>query len=334
MHQRGGLMKRANLLRENERGISEVVATLLVLVITVTLFSSIFAWINAMPPPMSKTYTEFSAKLETAYVAGNYSFYVNITHAGGEILYAQATAIIINLENFSQSFTLRLSDGDKDGTLTDGKWEPGEVWRWNSTPIYPDTSTVIVQIIDKVKNLLVWSSILYPQITDVPPAIFERGTTPDPVSTGTSFKVWAVVKDDDLNFDSVYVNLSALGIATPVKMNQTFGWRFETSNITCNAQAGKYLALINATDTKGHVSTATLSITVSAVAQEEAQPPKLIVERILLSNFSPTRGDTVTITAIIKNLNAMPAVSSNVSFWDYIPLTDTWSYIGWVNVSV
>ncbi|MEM4293829.1 MAG: CARDB domain-containing protein, partial [Thermoplasmata archaeon] len=327
-------MKRANLLRENERGISEVVATLLVLVITVTLFSSIFAWINAMPPPMSKTYTEFSAKLETAYVAGNYSFYVNITHAGGEILYAQATAIIINLENFSQSFTLRLSDGDKDGTLTDGKWEPGEVWRWNSTPIYPDTSTVIVQIIDKVKNLLVWSSILYPQITDVPPAIFERGTTPDPVSTGTSFKVWAVVKDDDLNFDSVYVNLSALGIATPVKMNQTFGWRFETSNITCNAQAGKYLALINATDTKGHVSTATLSITVSAVAQEEAQPPKLIVERILLSNFSPTRGDTVTITAIIKNLNSMPAVSSNVSFWDYIPLTDTWSYIGWVNVSV
>ncbi|MCX8174311.1 MAG: VWA domain-containing protein, partial [Thermoplasmata archaeon] len=321
-------------LRENESGISEVVATLLVLVITVALFSSIFAWINALPPPMSKTYTEFSAKLDAVYAGGNYTFYVNITHAGGEPLYASATTILISIENFSQTFTLSLNDGNKDGTLTDGVWQPGEVWRWNSTPTYNATSTVIVQIIDRVKNLLVWSNILYPQATQIPPAILERGITPDPVGVGGKFKVWAIVKDEDLNFDSVYVNLSAIGISVPVKMNYTFGWRFETSNITCNAQAGRYLALINATDTKGQASTATLSITVTAVTQDDAQPPRLIVERILLTNFSPTRGDTITITAIIKNLNSMPAISSNVSFWDYIPLTDTWKYIGWVNVSV
>ncbi|MGB9636560.1 MAG: CARDB domain-containing protein, partial [Thermoplasmata archaeon] len=316
-------------LRHSSRGVSEVIATLLILAITVTLFSSIFAWIQMMPPPTVKRYTELSAKLDVVFDGSYYSFYVNITHVGGDTLYASSTSIIIAPEKFTQRYQLKLSDGG----IADN-WEAGEVWSWHTPSIFDSTSSVVVQIIDTVKNLLVWSSVLYPKETNTPPAILERGVLPDPVSVGGQFKVWAIVKDEDLNFNSVYVNLTSIGITTPVKMDQTFGWRFETQNITCNAQSGKYLAIINATDNLGHVSNATLYINVALTVQNETLPPRLIVERILLSNASPTRGDTVAITAVIKNLNAMPAVSSNVSFWDYLPLTNSWIYLGWINVSV
>ncbi|MGC8716329.1 MAG: type IV pilin, partial [Thermoplasmata archaeon] len=40
-------------LRKKEKGISEVIGTILILAITVVLFSSIFYYVAVMPPPKS-----------------------------------------------------------------------------------------------------------------------------------------------------------------------------------------------------------------------------------------------------------------------------------------
>ncbi|MVT12704.1 MAG: type IV pilin, partial [Euryarchaeota archaeon] len=46
---------------KREKGVSEVIGTLLILTITVVLFSSVFYYVATMPPPQSRVYASFQA---------------------------------------------------------------------------------------------------------------------------------------------------------------------------------------------------------------------------------------------------------------------------------
>ena len=58
-------MKKINTVRK-EKGVSEVVGNLLILSITVMLFSSIYIFVNNMPQPNPQTYGEFTVKFINA----------------------------------------------------------------------------------------------------------------------------------------------------------------------------------------------------------------------------------------------------------------------------
>ena len=49
--------------RAGRRGVSDVVATILLLALTVTLFASIFAFVTQFPPPPSQNNNQFQASL-------------------------------------------------------------------------------------------------------------------------------------------------------------------------------------------------------------------------------------------------------------------------------
>ncbi|MGB9636754.1 MAG: CARDB domain-containing protein, partial [Thermoplasmata archaeon] len=322
--------KNVRMWKRARKGVSEVIATLLILGITVTLFSTIFVWIQTLPPPEGKRNVEIIGELgigdESIGNVPSYRYYINLTHKGGEPLSKDMITIVITLTDTLPPAVFIRNVSDSLVNLGDF-WEPGEVWRWKTPTTHSVISNVTVQVIDNVKNLIVWQGVLPGKDINAPPQILERGTEPEIVETGKSFKVWVIVKDSDLNYDSVYIDLWKLDnttFKTPIKMNHTGGWKFMTDNLSLSPSVlpGKYTGIINATDNKSHKSIA--QITINVITGEGL--PLLVVDRIILSNHSPTRGDNVTITAVIKNMKARAAESSNITFRDYFDGREIWNY--------
>ncbi|MGB9637166.1 MAG: type IV pilin N-terminal domain-containing protein, partial [Thermoplasmata archaeon] len=98
MKEKGNSSERGKRIpfRSNRSGISEVIAQILILAITVTLFSTIFMWVQAMPPPQSAPKTELKASLEIKG-AGPFTYYINMTHLKGEPLFNHSTKIYITV---------------------------------------------------------------------------------------------------------------------------------------------------------------------------------------------------------------------------------------------
>ncbi|MGC9059798.1 MAG: CARDB domain-containing protein, partial [Thermoplasmata archaeon] len=330
MKEKGNSSERGKRIpfRSNRSGISEVIAQILILAITVTLFSTIFMWVQAMPPPQSAPKTELKASLEIKG-AGPFTYYINMTHLNGEPLFNHSTKIYITVISDNSVYTLNITDGIAKNTL-----EPGDVWSWSVSKTF--VSDVTITIVNTVKNLIVWQCRLTGEIPDEPPEITERGSTPDPIIIEKEFRIWVVVKDIDLDYDSVYVNLSSVDsvrFPVPIKMKHTIGWKFETGNLSMNEnmEPGRFIVKVWAVDMKGHNSSALMYLNI--VSGEGF--PKLYVEKIELSDGAPPRGEKVTITAVIKNGGKRAAESSNISFWDYYNDSGIWTYLGSVtNFSV
>jgi len=316
------------LFRHNARGVSEVIANLMILTITVVLFSTILLWVQAFPPAQGVPRAELRGTLE---INGNgpYTYFVNLTFITGDPLYNSTTQIYVTVLADNSVYALYVKSGTTKDPLN-----TGDVWSWNISKAF--VSEVRVVIINTVKNYLLWQGTLQGKIIDAPPEITDRGSTPDPIVIENEFKIWAIVKDTDLDFNSVYVNLSAIDsvrFPLPLKMNNTVGWRFETQNLTLNEnmEPGRFNVLLWARDMKGHNTTVLMTVNIVA----GVGTPKLVVEHIDLSNGAPTRGEKVTITAVIKNLGKRAAESSNISFWDYYNDSGALKYLGCVtNFSV
>ncbi|MGB9636849.1 MAG: hypothetical protein ACPL1Y_06335, partial [Thermoplasmata archaeon] len=80
--------------------------------------------------------------------------------------------------------------------------------------------------------------------------------TPDQIIIEKEFRIWVVVKDIDLDYDSVYVNLSSVDsvrFPVPIKMKHTIGWKFETENLILsdNMEPGRFIVKVWAVDIKG-----------------------------------------------------------------------------------
>jgi flagellin-like protein len=69
-------MKLNVFLMMKEKGVSDVIGTLLMLAITVTLFSSVFYYVSTLPPPPSQIYSSFQVKYLPDYTNGTFILYM------------------------------------------------------------------------------------------------------------------------------------------------------------------------------------------------------------------------------------------------------------------
>ena len=53
--------------RKDERGVSEVVGTILILAMTVVLFASIILWVSSIPTPAAQTRLDMFGQMEPIY---------------------------------------------------------------------------------------------------------------------------------------------------------------------------------------------------------------------------------------------------------------------------
>src|SRR6266567_5848660 len=84
------------ILREDTSGVSEVIGTILILSMTVVLFSVIIIWVGSIPTPTAQTRLDVRPEMLPIYI-GPTEVGVNITllHLGGEALQPVPTIIYV-----------------------------------------------------------------------------------------------------------------------------------------------------------------------------------------------------------------------------------------------
>ncbi len=286
------------LLRDDESGVSEVVGTILILAITVVLFSTIIIWVSNIPTPTAQTRLDLQATLSPVYAANGTEIGVNITllHNGGESLSPVSTVIYIQdlkSSGVPKTDILKLSlwhNAAAPNGLLDGKdttWNIGERWAYSNNTMR-SADKITVTIVDTSKGTVLFNSQLTPPAGTRPPVFLNIWATQVPaiqtivpLQSGGPIYILAQVQspDNDLNPNSVFASLTMFygtgdSCAQPQQMNDNGVngdqvahdgiftlWRTCINSASISWDGA--LVLLNATDLKGHQTTTrfTLHIT-------------------------------------------------------------------------
>src|SRR5437879_11220618 len=95
------------VLREDESGISEVVGTILILAMTVVLFSTIIIWVSSIPTPVAQGRLDIASEMDQMYTAAGYEIGVilTLTPQGGEAVQPTPTIIYVTSQRGSNPAT-------------------------------------------------------------------------------------------------------------------------------------------------------------------------------------------------------------------------------------
>jgi hypothetical protein len=267
-------------LRRSKGGVSSLIGELLVLAITVILFSGIFAYVLTLPPPDDTTYTDFEYTTPKWSSGNNYT-YINVTNSGGQDLYDHSTGIYIFInETLYQNREFYIHDSE---TALGDVWEIGSVWA--QTINCTSADSIRLMIIDKSTNTIVYDQFL----TGLPnssPVIGTRGTTPavGVITEMASFYVYIVDANNDLT--STYVDMTAISDRLSgddyIQLEHVSGILYVSNSITVTPGWRGGLVTIVAIDRAGNMATAKL--TLQATEPEEGtetgyEPPNIIYSK-------------------------------------------------------
>jgi FlaG/FlaF family flagellin (archaellin) len=265
-------------LRSDKRGVSEIVGNILILMITVVLFSTIVAYVGTIPVPETTTKADFAATVSFE-TAGTTTAALTVTHAGGVVLEAARTAVFIQAETTTYYYKL-----SEDADFPYSKWATGLDWSKSFT-VSSESTEIIVMVIDLDKSSAVWTSQVSGGSGGSPPIILQRyvdsnpdSPTADPIKAGDTFSFFVKVIDLDNDLDTstsgVYIDSSDLPSGS---VNDTYeertsdGWfRFDFGLITQTVtEVDGHMIKIHAWDTAAipheTVSSYVVSVTVLPV---------------------------------------------------------------------
>lgn len=241
------------VLRKDESGVSEVVGTILILAMTVVLFSTIIIWVTSFPTPVAQTRVDLLGSLNPLYNAAGTEVgdWINLTHQGGESMPAFSTVIYVVLQKpgngGSSTDAARLhpfkctyicvnplsNTGTKDGVL-DGSgtsWSVGQRYAYYSSNLSA-SYTITVTIVDTSRGLVLWTQSLSAPAAQRPPIFLSVWASaslsqPTPITPlgGQPIYIFAQVTDPSgyQYIKSVYTNITALwgtksSFAGPLRM--------------------------------------------------------------------------------------------------------------------
>ncbi len=216
---------RKRFSRDN-KAVAEVVGTILILLITVVIFSAIFIWVYSIPTPEASTKLQMEGALNPVYDAGVWDgAIINITHQGGENLYGWRTAIYIRVNDEFEILQTKgtilwgPNAGDPYGLREDEDWVIGEVWSILNHTIQPDDK-VEVGVLQSIKGEVIWSSMLLGAAGQYPPLFVQKWydgnldtIARENLRGNESFAIYVQIQDNDGDFDSdngVYANVTVL----------------------------------------------------------------------------------------------------------------------------
>jgi flagellin-like protein len=307
--------------RRSRRGVSDVVATILLLALTVTLFSSIFFFVTSFPPPPPQNTSQFSANLvltaNQSYVAG-----VQITHLAGPAVNVFGTLVYFKSARFPSAPEFASPLPASAGLGAAVTWNLGQTFNYTfpcptlptcEQPILPDNITVLVT----APNILLFSTVLPGQVINTPPTFLSTSVSPaKPVPSG-AFTIIAVAAGNLGVGTSVYVNLAniqglSLAFPTAVKMTYNAGTNQWTYPVAAGYSTvnGTYFAFVNVTNTKGQSATAAVAVQIAGAAA-----PTIILSVAVGLSTIPSMGSTTTFVAYITYTGAASAAALNVSFY-------------------
>lgn len=317
------------------KGVSEVVGTILMLAITVVMFSSIMVWVGNFPTPQAKAYVEISGTVTPAdadnWTAGAW---INLTHSGGVTLVGYWTDILLDIDGVRMA--LSLSDSLVD---VGDEWEAGETFSYFvPAGSITETSSVTGMIVDRDKDSIVWNSDLRGGGNTFAPIIrnvwidSDLATVvdePGPVGfENDTFMIYAKIVDpeaDDpehgLNASNVWVNLSSIGRGMIRLEDDDFDNVFTNTSkgAVFDYSPGYYHMVVSATDYDGNMDNYTFWFSVGG---EFAQNPQIAIyanndtsTNIWTEPPNPQNGQQVRLYATVRNLGGSGA-HITVKFYD------------------
>jgi FlaG/FlaF family flagellin (archaellin) len=252
-------------LRSDRRAVSDVIANILILSMTVILFAIIFYYVVNLPVPPNRPRLAIQASLESdAGFSPGSTIYVNLSHLGGIALYVAATLITVSTPDGAALFTLA------DGGI-DQLFEVGSTWRYSEPnaggpiPLLNNATSVTVQILDTASNSVVWAGPVAPQSNLFGPQII-AGTSPTVVcALSNSYQIWArIVDPEGGDIVSVEFRSSALGYSLYTPMYYNFASDRWASTPGTILNSGRYSFEVRAEDEGGRVNSRTVFFTVAA----------------------------------------------------------------------
>ncbi|UCE73358.1 MAG: VCBS repeat-containing protein [Methanomassiliicoccales archaeon] len=294
----------------DDHGVSEIIADILILAMTVVLFAIIFAFVWSLPAPDEATYADFDGNVQLTTDGAH----INMTHISGEDLHSGYTRIYL-FKNIGTSGVVSrelLTQGTDDdnpapggyGLADDETWSTGEKWSYYFKGVGAADDLEIRILDTKTQTLIMGAKLLGVGVNDAP-IIMDRWYSPSPAVNATNLTIYVRVKDPD-GFDdisasgSVYSNVSALN-RTYVFRN--FDWISHTedtgvfeTNLTVDQGQGIYILTINAKDSSGLIDRSRMRIDVSYTA---LNAPK-ILERWSIPEVG-VNGTDITIYARVED---------------------------------
>ncbi len=294
---------------------SDVVGTILLLGLTVTLFGTVFLFVNTFPQPAPQPTSQFAAQLAFEYVSGvgTVVSYVNITHLAGPTIFNGASNLIyITSAAKPSAFTGPFSIAN-GGVVA---WTIGETWSLNVLPrglTIPDNLTI--NIISA--NVLLYHNILPGSSPSIPPQFTNQGTSPAEPPVGAPFKVFVQIADVNLRPTSthVVVNYSLLPglygahpqIMTYSAANGT--WEYTVPGLTTSS--GVYFVFVSAIDTLGLRNT--IAVPVDIIPPGINIPGDVTVS-VALNQTVPVNNTPSTLIGTIVN-NGFAGGTASMSFF-------------------
>jgi hypothetical protein len=310
-------MKRMTARRRWDRGgVSEIVSTILILGLTVLLFSSIIAFVGRMPPPTKSTSASFVGRIEPLSLATPWDngAEIFITHQGGRSLRALDALVILTIDGNSSSFDVV----DGGAVYFDGGeyWDPADVWKVSLTAAqvpHGGESAIDASVIDMERNTFVWSTKLMGGAQSYGPLIMDAWADGDitterreAVQNNMPFTFSVQISDPngDLDVSSPNADMSRLlgpgnsSVALPEASPGIFMVSLTMSEYVTHA--GYYPITVRASDMAGHYSSRVVLVT---LGKEIGDFPEihLSADNVVVSPVNPKNGDDVTVIVTVSN---------------------------------
>ena len=123
-----------------KRGVSDVVATIILLALTVTLFASIFAFVTTFPSPPAQSSNQFQAKLIVT-ANGTYVSGIQIMHLAGPSVSTSAQIYLKSaVHPGACPFTSSYPVSSDPTNITGSVWTLGETWSVPFSALCPSPS--------------------------------------------------------------------------------------------------------------------------------------------------------------------------------------------------
>jgi len=292
--------------RRSRHGVSDVIATILLLALCVTLFASVFFFVNTFPRPPTQPSNQFSATLT---YKGSAITSVNVLHLAGPTIagtsLTQTSVYLLSAAQphvFAAPFTL--ASGLNGSTV----WSLGQTWSENITSYgltVPDNITISI-----ISNSQLLFRITLPGSNPTTPPIFSQaGTNPTSPGVSQTFTVFVAITDSLLNTNSVFVNVSQVpgtsgsGLHQMSYLASSGLWIYSVAG--GSSSAGTFYVYVNATDTSAaHLQN---SIAIPVVVTNSGGAGSILTVSVTANNTAPVSGRPVQLEATATNTGGSAA---------------------------
>jgi hypothetical protein len=294
-----------------------VVATILLLGLTVTLFAMLFFFVTKFPiAPQAQALTEFQASLQLT-ANGSYISGVTIVPVAGPsvpgldmVWFKGATA---GNPSFSTPFTVSSGIG---GNST---WGLGQAWVHTFSNPRPQLQNLTIYVASPTQ--LLYTATLPGQSYNLPLMVSRAWANPASPLVGAPFTVYAVFGGTNVTFGpgQPTVNLALIPgapatpqVMTPAGPTDEYEFACGSWNFCITSSPGAFSIFVNGVNTGGLQATGVVSIT---LAPNYARSANFTVV-VLITPAQPTPGTTITPSAVVTYLATQILASPlTVEFW-------------------